>query len=178
MIRRNIDVTKGLVNGTIGVLSSVSRSIDTNNVESIKILLPSGSECTIERVTVKFEIMDLAFAFRRQFPISLSYGMTIHKSQGLSLDNAIVDVGNSIFSCAQVYVALSRVTSLNGLHLINFDPYAVKASESAILEYNRMRRDFKSNLPTMEVTKQQRFKVKDRSCMGYEQRGFTCARRI
>jgi len=39
----------------------------------------------------------------------------------LSLQNAIIDIGNSIFNCSQVYVA-SRVTSLEGLYLINYDP--------------------------------------------------------
>ncbi|XP_076237403.1 ATP-dependent DNA helicase PIF1-like [Calliopsis andreniformis] len=162
VIRRNIDVTKGLINGTIGVVSSVCRSIgDTNKVGSIKIVPPSGSKCTIERITVKFEAMDTAFIFRKQFPVSLSYEITIHKSQGYSLDNAIVDVGNSVFSCGQVYVALSRVTSLDGLHLINFDLHAVKASQSAILEYNRMRRNCKPNLLVLKVTKKRKSKVAD-----------------
>jgi len=61
-------------------------------------------------------VMDKAFVIRKQFPLSLSYGITIHKSQGLSLQNAIMDIGNSVFTCGQIYVALSRVTSLDGLH--------------------------------------------------------------
>jgi len=54
--------------------------------------------------------MDRAYVIRKQFPLSLSYGITIHKSQGLSLQNAIMDIGNSVFSCSQIYVALSRVS--------------------------------------------------------------------
>jgi len=65
--------------------------------------------------------MDRAYVIRKQFPLSLSYGITVHKNQGLNLQNAIMDIGNSIFSCDEVYVALSRVTSLDGLYLINFD---------------------------------------------------------
>lgn len=92
--------------------------------------------------------MNRAYVTRKQFPLSLSYGITIHKSQGLSLKCAIMDIGNFIFNCGQVYVALSRVTSLDGLHLINFDPSSIMASEEAIVEYNRLRRIHK---PTTEI---------------------------
>jgi len=50
--------------------------------------------------------------------------ITTHKSQGLSLQNAVMDISNSVFSCDQV-VALSWVTSLNRLHLMNYDPSSV-----------------------------------------------------
>ncbi|XP_066596834.1 uncharacterized protein [Prorops nasuta] len=129
MIRRNIDVSLGLVNGTMATVVSVKRSIDNNqnDVESNNVRLSEGAEQIIERLSVKFEIMDRVYVIRKQFPISLSYDMTIHKSQGLSLKNAIVDVGNSIFTCGQTYIALSRVTALEGLHIINYDPASVKA---------------------------------------------------
>lgn len=57
-----------------------------------------------------------------QFPICLAYAITIHKSRGLSLPNALLDVDNLIFSCNQVYVILYRVTSLQEVLVINFDP--------------------------------------------------------
>jgi len=58
-------------------------------------------------------------------------------------------------------VALSRVTSLDGLYLINFDPRSVKALDSAILEYNRLRRKFRPTLAQFSVTKQRSKKVDD-----------------
>lgn len=51
-----------------------------------------------------------------QYPIKLAWAVTIHKSQGLTFDSAIIDAGNSFVS-GQVYVALSRVRTLNGLIL-------------------------------------------------------------
>ena len=161
MIRRNIDASLGLVNGTIAKVISIVQDTSTDYVEKIKLLLPSGSEYAIERVSVKFEVMDRAYVIRKQFPLSLSYGITIHKSQGLSLQSAIMDIGNSVFSCGQTYVALSRVTSLEGLHLINFDPSSVIASEEAIIEYNRLKQTHNPKAEMITMSKECYRKVKD-----------------
>jgi len=60
--------------------------------------------------------MKSIYIIRKQFPLSLSYGITIYKNQGLSLQNAIIDIDISVFSCGHVYIALFE--SLDGLHLI------------------------------------------------------------
>jgi len=86
----------GLVNGTITKVISIVQDVSTGYVEKIKILLPSGLEYLIERISVKFVVMEKAYVIRKQFPLCLSYGITVHKSQGLSLQNAIMDVDNSI----------------------------------------------------------------------------------
>ncbi|KYN02844.1 ATP-dependent DNA helicase PIF1 [Cyphomyrmex costatus] len=158
MIRRNIDASLGLVNGTIATVISVSQDKTTDYIEKIKVRLPSGLEYFIERVSVKFPVMDRVYV-RKQFPLSLSYGITIHKSQGLQ--NAVMDLGNNVFSCGQVYVALYRVTSLDELHLINFDPSSVFASEIAIIEYNRLKRIGKPESEIIAISKQRYRKVKD-----------------
>ena len=101
----------------------------------------------LEKVNSKFQILDKAFVIRRQFPISHAYAITIPKSQGLTLKNVLVDLGNSIFACGQTYVAMSWVTSLSGLNLINFDPRCIKALDSAITEYSYLRKAFRPTLP-------------------------------
>jgi ATP-dependent DNA helicase PIF1 len=61
-----------------------------------------------------------------QVPLILAWALTIHKSQGATLDAAEIDVGSGIFECGQTYVALSRVKSLNGLYLTSFDVKKIK----------------------------------------------------
>lgn len=161
MIRRNIDVSIGLINGTIAHVISVTRDLDTREIKSLTIALASGTEYTIDRVSTKFEIMNGAFIHRDQFPVSLSYGITIHKSQGLTLNNVVMDIGSTLFTCGQAYVALSRVRSLEGLHLINFNPQSIKVQELALIEYNRLRKRYKPELSEINITREKYPKVKD-----------------
>jgi len=162
MLRCNIDVSRGLVNGAIGTIQSIQRSIDqVNRVESIGIKFQNNEQQSLQRVSTKFEIFSNAYVIRLQFPIIAASAITIHKSQGLTLNHVVTDIGNSVFTCGQAYVALSRVTSLDGLHLINFDPRSVKALDSAVIEYNRLRQKYCSNLKPFAITKQRAKKVND-----------------
>jgi ATP-dependent DNA helicase PIF1 len=74
-----------------------------------------------------------------QVPLILSWAMTIHKSQGASLDAAEIDVGSGIFECGQTYVALSRVKSLGGLYLTSFDATKIKINKKVKKFYEDLR---------------------------------------
>ena len=69
-----------------------------------------------------------------QIPLILAWALTIHKSQGATLDYAEIDVGSGIFEVGQTYVALSRVKSLEGLYLSSYDPSKIKISRK-VMEY-------------------------------------------
>ena len=72
-----------------------------------------------------------------QIPLIYAWAITIHKSQGVTLDTAMIDVGNSIFECGQTYVALSRLISLDGLFLKGFNPLKIKVNRKVHDYYNK-----------------------------------------
>jgi ATP-dependent DNA helicase PIF1 len=76
----------------------------------------------------------------RQIPIILAWALTIHKSQGATMDAIEVDAGSGIFECGQTYVALSRVKSLEGLYLSAFDVTRIKVNRKVQEFYERMRK--------------------------------------
>ena len=115
-------------------------------MKEIEVQLQNGAKHFLRKEEFKFFLKKNVFVTRKQFLICLCYDITIHKSQGLSLENAVIDAGDSIFQCGQTYVALSRVTELEGLHLINLNPSKIKANTLALKEYNRSRKNFRPNL--------------------------------
>ncbi len=74
----------------------------------------------------------------RQYPVRLAWAITIHKSQGLTFEKAIVDAGTS-FAAGQVYVALSRLTSMNGLVLSSEITPAALHTDARITSLSDMR---------------------------------------
>jgi ATP-dependent DNA helicase PIF1 len=68
---------------------------------------------------------------RYQFPVSLAWGMTIHRVQGLSLDRAVIDLGKDVFAHGQAYVALSRVKTLEGVLLTDLALRSFKNGSSS-----------------------------------------------
>lgn len=87
-------------------------------------------------------------ASRRQIPLNLAWAITVHKSQGMTLDKVEMDL-KSAFGYGMVYVALSRASSLEGLRLLSFDKKKVQADPTAI-EY--MESVSKKNLNSLTTT--------------------------
>ncbi len=68
-----------------------------------------------------------------QFPLRLAWAITIHKSQGLTFEKVLIDAG-AAFSSGQVYVALSRCTSLEGIILLSKIPSAAIYSNDSVIK--------------------------------------------
>tara|TARA_A100001388_G_scaffold275287_1_gene260530 strand:- start:1368 stop:2735 length:1368 start_codon:yes stop_codon:yes gene_type:complete len=74
----------------------------------------------------------------KQIPLIYAWAITIHKSQGLTLDKALIDIGYQIFECGQTYVALSRIKSLEGLYLKGFDYKKIIINKKVQLFYSKL----------------------------------------
>ena len=135
----------GLVNGAIGTVVGIS---PTRIAVKFDHLTDSRD---IEQVLGKFKfiVMKNYYVYRTQFPLILAYAVTIRKCQGLSLDCAIIDLSDKVFADGMAYVALSRLKSLAGLHLVAFTPQSVKVNVKCLKEVNRLRQEYRTDLPCM-----------------------------
>jgi len=119
----NIELPNGsmICNGSQGIVTKITE----NNTPIVK--YNSGVDMTMNcHVWMSDNIPGIGIS---QIPLILAWALTIHKSQGATLDSAEIDVGSSIFECGQTYVALSRIKSLDGLYLTGFDPTKIRINK-------------------------------------------------
>ncbi len=126
------------VNGTRGIVDSV-KLFEHGEIDCISVKLDDGSVIQVYKVEyTKLNGDGRLEASMRHFPMRLGWALTIHKSQGLTLDNVEIDLGRG-FAYGQAYVALSRMKSLEGLALTDaIDPNIVEADPELVDFYDKI----------------------------------------
>jgi len=166
MLTTNIDINDRLTNGQMGIINNIYVCQVSNKVKTIFIkfddthagktlmqkyqsnqLVRDHNVVPIEPILAKIKFNPNKPSSpelqRVQFPIALSWACTVHKVQGLTLDNVVISFElfkQRNFNFGQVYVALSRSRSLKGIHVLNhIENKHVKVDHRVCTEYERLK---------------------------------------
>ena len=105
----NNDAGNRWVNGSLGIIEKIDE-------DSIWVKFENGNHCLVERERWENKDPDgNVVGWYEQFPMQLAYAITIHKSQGKTFDSICINICNGAWAHGQVYVALSRCKSLDGI---------------------------------------------------------------
>ena len=147
----NIDVPDGLANGARGKIQDIiTRGTDVVAVlveffsasvgKKGKARSPYRNEhpnaVPISRVSNTFKVGPITMQ-RTQFPLVLSWASTVHSVQGLTVDQIVVDL-TKVNHYGQAYVALSRVKTITGLQIINYNKTKIKTDPAIVREMARL----------------------------------------
>ena len=119
------DPAKRWVNGSLGVIKKITKK-SLDKLPTLEVELDNGN--TVEVKQHKWEVFEYQLSGQdleeevigsySQYPITLAWAVTIHKAQGKTFDQVLIDVGWGAFAHGQMYVALSRCTELKGITLL------------------------------------------------------------
>ncbi|KAF6720395.1 ATP-dependent DNA helicase PIF1 [Oryzias melastigma] len=136
MLTKNLDVARGLVNGARGVV--VAFESEKQGLPRVRFLCGVTEVLRPERWV--FKSAGGVHLSRAQLPLKLAWAISIHKSQGMTLDCVEISLAR-VFESGQAYVALSRARSLEGLRVMDFNAHVVRADPDVLLFYKKLRKE-------------------------------------
>ena len=125
-----MDLENKLVNGSRGVVIGFE-----NDLPRVKFL--NGITLLIDHKIWTLDENNIPIIQWTQIPLKVAFAVSIHKIQGVTIDYAEVDLSN-IFENSQAYVALSRVRTLEGLSIKNFNTLCIKVNPRAVEFYKNL----------------------------------------
>jgi ATP-dependent DNA helicase PIF1 len=138
IVTRNIDISIGIVNGMRGVI----KHLQDNSV------IIKDTEGKLHNISYFKDVFDKTNKSDKgdkgdkvnisHMPLKVSYALSIHKSQGMTIDALEIDLGENIFTCGQAYTALSRAKSLQSIKIIEVSKESFKTNPYVKEFYNNM----------------------------------------
>lgn len=171
MFVRNDTEDGAYFNGKLAKIESINRDdikvrfLDDDQTYFIKLVKWENKVYTLDKETN--EVSQEVVGSFKQYPIRLAWAITIHKSQGLTFDKAVVDIGDA-FAMGQTYVALSRCTNLEGMILKS------RINQKAVLVNPQIQRYYE-NAPTTEVLQQHLKKAENQYALSLIRKAFNLA---
>ncbi|KAK3100749.1 hypothetical protein FSP39_024640 [Pinctada imbricata] len=158
MQTKNVDISDGLVNGATGIIMKldIPEKSPLQGTLYVKFDDPKVGKnarkqschhnlVPIRPISVTFALTEKSAAIqveRTQFPGTLAWGVTVHKSQGSTFEQMVGDMttpgGRTNTMPGQIYTMLSRAKPMKGLRLCSFDPDKIKINSSALSEMERL----------------------------------------
>ena len=137
MCTANLDVDRGICNGSQGIVIDFVETVSAvDGSSSIVPLVKFSNGVTMRVGSHQRQCEEYPCIIVSQVPLCLAWALTIHKIQGATLDTAEMDIGKSVFAAGQTYVGLSRVKTLDGLYLSDFNPTRIRADPLVVEFYN------------------------------------------
>jgi ATP-dependent DNA helicase PIF1 len=121
VVTANVDVENGIINGSRGIVTRLG--------DCPEIQLLDGRLISVEP---KRMIDDSNKLVVHYCPLQYAWALTINKSQGMTLDKAIIDLGSSVFASGQAYTALSRVRNLSSVRLMGLSKKSFRLSQEVV----------------------------------------------
>ena len=150
-------VTNAVINERTGKMSTILVSFDSKHVGQ-EVMHKSVNKSTnqnavpIYQTQAMFPIHKKAScqATRSQFPLILVWAVTIHKCQGQTLPEIVIDMtpAKGKFKAGEAYVAFSRVRTIEKLHIINYTQNQIHVSEHVEKEMKRLRKNILTQMPS------------------------------
>ena len=166
MVTRNLDVSDGLCNGSMGVIVACllkdgsiiqTNAINQHQLQGVFVEFDRRdvgvksrenskyhykNAVLIERLETTYQAVKKRSQYgpeakRTQLPLKLSFGVTYHKSQGTTLDEVVLDF-NANFQPGMAYVGFSRCKTLNGIHLIGYSRNKIQCNQKSKAEIKRL----------------------------------------
>jgi ATP-dependent DNA helicase PIF1 len=129
IVTTNVNQEEGIVNGTRGVVVDVkSDQVIIKRINNKLYPIKFYKTVSIEDKNIKVEFM----------PLKLAYALTIHKSQGMTIDAVEIDIGPKIFASGQAYTAISRAQNLQSIRIKSVHKESFKIKNSVLEFYKKI----------------------------------------